>query len=242
MKKRERTNEKKPPMKKSAETEEAPAEQKQPFLKRLLFGEEKPDIAELEAGSTTVLDILSPITVDTKSRDYIVVDGIFHAYLYVTGYGYSTTVGSCWLTPLVEAGEGVSLSFTFKRQPREKILSQISQTTMVNRSRMRDVGDTRQDYEKLDSAINSGLYLKDAINRQGEDFYYYCICDCCGSGYSFFSDRTPREAIIRWNQHICWEEIPTYIPDGKVDERFADIVLTDEDKAVQKYNLRIFWH
>ena len=62
---------------------------KQPFLKRLLFGEETPDLSELEAGSTTILDILSPTSVDTKSRDYIVVDGIFHAYLYITGYGYS---------------------------------------------------------------------------------------------------------------------------------------------------------
>lgn len=55
--------------------QEAPIEQqpkKQPFLKRLLFGEETPDLSELEAGSTTILDILSPTSVDTKSRDYIV--------------------------------------------------------------------------------------------------------------------------------------------------------------------------
>lgn len=65
---------KKPPVKK----------QDQKFsLKRLIMGEEKPDLTELEAGSTTVLDILSPTTIDTKSRDYIVVDGVFHAYLYV---------------------------------------------------------------------------------------------------------------------------------------------------------------
>ena len=129
-------------------------------------------MSELEAGSTTILDILSPTAIDTKSRDYILVDGVYHAYLYVTGYGYSTTVGSSWLAPLVEAGEGISLSFTVKRQSKEKILSKISQTTMVNRSRMRDVGDVRQDFEELDSAINSGLYLKDVMNRQGEDFYY----------------------------------------------------------------------
>lgn len=148
------------------------AAEDQPLLKRMLFGEEKPDLTELEAGSTTILDILSPATVDTKCRDYIVVDGIFHTYLYVTGYGYTTTVGSCWLAPLVEAGEGINLSFLVKRQSKEKILSKIAQTTMVNRSRMRDVGDTRQDYEELDSAISSGLYLKDVMNRQGEDFYY----------------------------------------------------------------------
>lgn len=154
----------------SAEAE--PVIKKQPLLKRLLFGPEKPDLSELEAGSTTILDILSPTAIDTRSRDYIVVDGIFHAYLYITGYGYSTTVGSCWLAPLVEAGEGVNVSFSFTRQNREKILSKIAQTTMLNRSRMRDVGDTRQDYEELDSAITSGLYLKDVMNRQGEDFYY----------------------------------------------------------------------
>lgn len=152
--------------------EAEPVIKKQPLLKRLLFGPERPDLSELEAGSTTILDILSPTAIDTKSRDYIVVDGVFHAYLYITGYGYSTTVGSCWLAPLVEAGEGVNVSFSFTRQNREKILSTIAQTTMLNRSRMRDVGDTRQDYEELDSAITSGLYLKDVMNRQGEDFYY----------------------------------------------------------------------
>ena len=152
--------------------EAEPVIKKQPLLKRLLFGPERPDLSELEAGSTTILDILSPTAIDTKSRDYIVVDGVFHAYLYITGYGYSTTVGSCWLAPLVEAGEGVNVSFSFTRQNREKILSKIAQTTMLNRSRMRDVGDTRQDYEERDSAITSGLYLKDVMNRQGEDFYY----------------------------------------------------------------------
>ena len=157
-----------PPKEKRTKKEQT----EQPLLKRVIFGEERPDLTELEAGSTTILDILAPTNVDTKSKDYIVVDGVYHTYLYITGYGYATTVGSCWLAPLVEAGEGVNMSFLVKRQSKEKILSKIAQTTMVNRSRMRDVGDTRQDYEELDSAINSGLYLKDVMNRQGEDFYY----------------------------------------------------------------------
>ena len=160
------------PPRKSRKKKKTKPEREKFSLKKRIFGEEKPDLSELEAGSTTILDILSPTAVDTKSRDYIVVDGVYHAYLYVSGYGYATTVGSCWLAPLVEAGEGISIIYTFRRQSKEKILSKIAQTTMVNRSRMRDVGDTRQDYEELDSAIASGLFLKDAINRQGEDFYY----------------------------------------------------------------------
>ena len=81
--------------KKEKQTKEEQQNKKQPFLKTLIFGEEKPDLTELEAGSTTILDILSPTTVDTKSRDYIVVDGVVHTNLDVTGYGYTTTVGSC---------------------------------------------------------------------------------------------------------------------------------------------------
>ena len=102
---------KQPPNKKRTALKKTPPEQPrkkktseverpdQPLLKRMIFGEEKPDLTELEAGSTTILDILAPAAVDTKSKDYIIVDGVYHAYLYITGYSYTTTVGSCWLTP-----------------------------------------------------------------------------------------------------------------------------------------------
>ncbi|MCL1835818.1 MAG: hypothetical protein FWG48_06610, partial [Oscillospiraceae bacterium] len=146
---------------------------KRRFWHRLPFG--KKDDADdmlIEQGSTSLLDVLSPPAVDLTGRDHIEVDGVYHAYLYVTGYGYSTVVGNGWLSSLVEAGEGVGLNFIIKRQSREKVLSKIAKTTMVNRSRMRDVGDTRQDYEELDSAISAGLYIKDNMNRNSEDFYY----------------------------------------------------------------------
>jgi hypothetical protein len=139
-----------------------------PFMKK----EDDADDFVLESGATTILDVLSPASVNLKEREHIEVDGVLHAYLYVTGYGYSTTVAGGWLSPLADAGEGVSLNFIAKRQPREKILSKISGTTMMNRSRMRDVGDARADYEELDDAIAAGLYLKEGMNRYGEDFYY----------------------------------------------------------------------
>lgn len=72
-----------PPKEKRTKKEQT----EQPLLKRVIFGEERPDLTELEAGSTTILDILAPTTVDTKSKDYIVVDGVYHTYLYITGYG-----------------------------------------------------------------------------------------------------------------------------------------------------------
>ena len=44
---------------------------------------------------------------------------------------------------------------------------------MINRSRLRDIEDTRADYEELDDAIYSGMYIKDRLNRDGEDFFLY---------------------------------------------------------------------
>ena len=142
-------------------------------LKSIFSKKEKPvPQPQTWTGHTTILDVLSPTSVDAGSRDYIVVDGIYHSYLYIAGYGYRTKNDAAWLSSLVEAGDNIGLSFYFKRMPRDKILSRISKKTMFNRSRMRDVGDTRSDYEELDSAIDSGIYLKEGMNRESMDFYY----------------------------------------------------------------------
>lgn len=132
----------------------------------------KESVSELWTGQTTIADVLAPASIDNGSRDYIVIDGMYHTYLYVTGYGYRTKNEAAWLSPLVEAGAHIGISFSFRRMPKDKILSRVSQKTMLNRSRMREVEDTRQDYEELDSAISSGFYLKEAMNREGQDFYY----------------------------------------------------------------------
>lgn len=143
------------------------------FSKNKLFNKTiKEETEPLWTGGTSVLDILAPSSVDNGSRDYIVIEGVYHTYLYIAGYGYRTKNEAAWLSPLVEAGDNIGISFTFRRLPRDKILSRISQKTMINRSRMRDVGDTRQDFEELDDAISSGFYLKEGINREGQDFYY----------------------------------------------------------------------
>ncbi len=144
---------------------------KDTFLNSII-GEKEQEAPEMWTGQTSVLDVIAPSSVDNGSRDYIVVDGIYHSYLYIAGYGYRTRNEAAWLSPLVEAGDNIGISFTFKRMPREKILSRISQKTMLNRSRMREVGDTRQDFEELDDAISSGFYLKEGMNRAAQDFYY----------------------------------------------------------------------
>ena len=143
---------------------------KRPKRERV-FSEPEPEVQPIWTGQTTAIDIIAPSSVDNGSRDYVVVDGIYHAYLYIAGYGYRTHNEAAWLSSLVEAGDNIGISFSFKRMQRDKILSRIAQKTMINRSKMREVADTRSDFEELDSAISSGMYLKEGMNRGNQDFY-----------------------------------------------------------------------
>ena len=144
---------------------------KRPKRERV-FSEPEPEVQPIWTGQTTAIDIIAPSSVDNGSRDYVVVDGIYHAYLYIAGYGYRTHNEAARLSSLVEAGDNIGISFSFKRMQRDKILSRIAQKTMINRSKMREVADTRSDFEELDSAISSGMYLKEGMNRGNQDFYY----------------------------------------------------------------------
>ena len=167
-KKRVRQRSPQPPKAAPKPKQKSPSPLKQ-LRKKFAPKPKPPEVPPLDSGSTTIPDILAPASVDLRHRDHIVAD---HAYLYVTGYGYTTTVGNGWLNPLVDAGEGIHVSFIIQRQPKDKILPKVAKTTMINRSRMRDVGDTRQDFEELDSAISAGLWMKEEMNRNGEEFYF----------------------------------------------------------------------
>jgi hypothetical protein len=103
-----------------------------------------------EPSNNRTLDYIAPDTVDTRNKHHIIVDDVYHSILYISGYGYPTQVFAGWLGFLVEADEGVSLSFHLQRQRKDKAISKISKTTMISRSRMRDVGDMRSDSEQLE--------------------------------------------------------------------------------------------
>lgn len=123
-------------------------------------------------GVVSIQDLLAPDECDLTHKEYLIIDGVYHTYLYVSGYGYPTETGLSWLSPLIELGDGVSVSFSLDRKRKEQVLPKISKTTMLNRSRMRDIDDSRADFEELDNAISSGFFIKDKINREGEDFFY----------------------------------------------------------------------
>lgn len=142
------------------------------FLINLLRNYFRPFSAATENSNTDLPEALTPDSADLTDGGYICIEGEYRSYLYISGGGYPTTVGLAWGAPFVEAGDGINISFVLKKESRDKILPKIGNTAMFNRSRLKDVVDTRQDFEQLDDAVESGLYMKSQINREGEDFYY----------------------------------------------------------------------
>ena len=157
----------------------------------------------------------------------------------MTGYGYPTETELAWLSPLVEMGDGVSLSFHLNRKAKEQILKKISKTTMMNQVRMKDVEDTRTDYEEMDDAISAGLYIKDKMNREGEEFYYmHTLIEVTAP------DEETLEARIRnvknrctslglyvrraeWSHEQCYKSIlPLNYIDADIEKRTRRNVLT----------------
>lgn len=67
-------------------------------------------------------------------------------------------MGLAWGAPFVEAGDGINISFVLKKESRDKILPKIGNTAMFNRSRLKDVGDTRQDLNSLTTRWNVAVY------------------------------------------------------------------------------------
>ena len=64
--------------------------------------------------------VLAPDSIDLTHGSYVVMDGVYHAYLIVPSDGYNPRVVAGWTSILVNAGEGIDVDFYFSREPKER--------------------------------------------------------------------------------------------------------------------------
>ncbi len=115
--------------------------------------------------------VFAPDSIDLTHGSYVVMDGVYHAYLIVPSDGYNPRVVAGWTSILVNAGEGIDVDFYFSREPKERIQAKLGQQIRINRSRLKDTSDTNSDFDDFESAIRSGYFLKEGLANY-EDFYY----------------------------------------------------------------------
>lgn len=120
------------------------------------------------------------------------MDNIYHSYLIIPTEGYNDKVYAGWTSMLVNAGEGIDIDFFFQKQQKEAIQRKIGQKIRANRYYIKEKSDTNTDFDELESAINSGYYLKSGLSN-GEDFYYASILITV-TGY------TAKEVLWRVNE------------------------------------------
>jgi len=118
-----------------------------------------------------VSEIIAPQSVDFSRSRYVLINGLYHAYLLVPSNGYKAQVAAGWSSVLVNAGEGIDVDLFIQRQSKEKAQRRLGQQLRINRSKIKETSDTNTDFDDIEGAIRSGYFLKDGL-ANNEDFYY----------------------------------------------------------------------
>ena len=74
----------------------------------------------------TVPQVIAPECIDLRHGSYVVIDGVYHAYLIVPSSGFNPHVVAGWTSLFVNAGEGIDVDFFFQREPKERIQSNLA--------------------------------------------------------------------------------------------------------------------
>lgn len=120
-----------------------------------------------------VTELFAPETIDFQHWNYIVIDGVYHTYLYIPSQKYRSKVPAGWLSLLINAGEGIDVDVFFYKQDKTKSMERIGRRIRLNRSKIKDTYDTNSDFDNLSESIQAGYYLKRGLSGS-EEFYYMC--------------------------------------------------------------------
>lgn len=147
--------------------------QTKPLSSRIseIIGKHMADGAQEQIDQIPISQMVAPTAVDFTHGQYVLIDGLYHAFLVIPSAGYKSRVAAGWMSLLVNAGEGIDLDLFFFRQPKDKIMLKLGQQLRINRSKIKETSDTNTDFDDLESAISSGYFLKEGIGNN-QDFYY----------------------------------------------------------------------
>ena len=103
-----------------------------------------------------ITEFFAPESIDFKHGNYIVMDGIYHTYLFIPSAGYLSRVPAGWLSLLVNAGEGIDIDVFLYKQDKAKSVERIGRRIRLNSSKIKEVSDTNSNYDDLAESIQAG--------------------------------------------------------------------------------------
>ena len=116
-------------------------------------------------------DYICPEELDFRHPRYVVIDGVYHAYLQIPSTGFKTLVGAAWLSPLINAREAIDVDLFLHKMPADRMQVQVSRNLRLNKAKLGEVSSTSADFNKMGDIMESGYYLQRGLN-DGQEFYY----------------------------------------------------------------------
>lgn len=121
-----------------------------------------------------ISELIAPQSLDFRYGNHIVMDGVYHTYLFLPSARYRSRVPAGWMSLLVNAGEGIDVDIFLYRQDKVRTLERIGRRIRLNRSKIKDASDTNTDFDELAESIQAGYYLKNGLGAN-EEFYYAAV-------------------------------------------------------------------
>ena len=119
-------------------------------------------------------DFFAPAWMDFRRPKYVVVDGEFYAFGYLTGDGYVSPVAFGWLSSYINACEGIDVDIFMERIPKQKIRERIAHKVTMDDAKMADTNALSAGASQARGAIDAGMYLLNGLDSD-QDFYYVSV-------------------------------------------------------------------
>ena len=137
-------------------------------------------------------EYICPDSISYMDRKYVVVDGRYYTFYYIPSEGYNPDVYGGWLTPFINAGDGIDVNIYYHRIPTEFVIEKIRKNLVYSEADMSSVSFASQAMENASSIFSSAQYLRTGI-LSGEKYYEMAVLIT-------ISGNTPEEVDWKYDQ------------------------------------------
>ncbi len=114
---------------------------------------------------------IAPRGVDFNNAKYVVMDGIYMAFLYVKPKGYRNEVVSGWFEKFTSFGEGVTVNMFSVKKSRFTTIDRVGRAMRHRRVEAREKNRTSEEASNLAHAAANAEYIRDRMSSCNEDLY-----------------------------------------------------------------------
>lgn len=143
--------------------------------KRVIEDVKKVEMVSGEEVSVTDNMLVAPLHMDTRfSNKLIKIDGVYQTRMAIKIDGYPANVAAGVFAQFLSLDDNVSVDFFVRRQNAAKFQATASRYLKYHRLRTNVAQENDTNLKELESSINSGQFLSDAI-QEGHDVFYISI-------------------------------------------------------------------